>query len=263
MSRRLAFLPALLLALAVSGLLHPSARAHGQTSSVTYRPPVDAPVVDPFRAPASPYGPGNRGIEYATVPGTSVRTIAPGTVVFAGSVAGTRYVTVLHADGLRSSYGFLESLSVTAGAVLRAGAEVGRAGDRLHLGVRRGDEYLDPETLFAQAAPQVRLIPVSAFDERQTPTPTPTATSAGRVVSSVCGGVARGRGRRHASTTSPTTAPPSTTACSTSHFSSVAGAISVPPISTKRTSPDRSQVYPLMLVPTVTANRASWSQGSR
>ena len=164
-SRRQALLPALLLALAVSGLLHPAARAHGQTSSVTYRPPVDAPVVDPFRAPASPYGPGNRGIEYATVPGTSVRTIAPGTVVFAGSVAGTRYVTVLHADGLRSSYGFLESLSVPAGAALRAGAEVGRAGDRLHLGVRRGDEYLDPESLFAQAAPQVRLIPVGAFDD--------------------------------------------------------------------------------------------------
>ena len=67
------------------------------------RPPVDAPVVDPFRPPTSPYGPGNRGIDYATVPGTVVRTIAPGTVTFAGVVAGTRYVTVTHADGLRSS----------------------------------------------------------------------------------------------------------------------------------------------------------------
>lgn len=153
----------LVLTLTLAALVVPASPALGQTSTVTYRPPVDAPVVDPFRAPTSPYGPGNRGIEYATVPGTSVRTIAPGTVVFAGSVAGTRYVTVLHADGLRSSYGFLESVAVTMGAVLRAGAVVGRAGDHLHLGVRRGDEYLDPETLFARAAPEVRLIPVSEF----------------------------------------------------------------------------------------------------
>jgi len=135
--------------------------------TVTYRPPVDAPVVDPFRAPTSPYGPGNRGIEYATVPGTPVRTIAPGTVVFAGTVAGTRYATVLHADGLRSSYGLLRSISVADGEALGTGAEVGRAGDSLHLGVRRGDEYLDPQTLFALASPEVRLIPVRAFDGRQ------------------------------------------------------------------------------------------------
>ena len=140
------------------------APAAGQATVVTYRPPVDAPVIDPFRAPTSPYGPGNRGIEYATVPGTVVRAVAPGTVSFAGVVAGTRYVTVTHADGLRSSYGGLASVSVAQGAVLAAGAEVGRAGDTLHLGIRRGDEYLDPETLFAAAAPLVRLIPVAEFD---------------------------------------------------------------------------------------------------
>ena len=132
--------------------------------AVTYRPPVDAPVTDPFRAPASPYGPGNRGIEYATVPGTIVRAIGPGTVAFAGSVAGTRYVSVDHADGLRSSYGGLASISVVVGQALGPGAEVGRSADTLHLGVRRGDEHLDPEALFAAAAPAVRLIPVAEFD---------------------------------------------------------------------------------------------------
>lgn len=137
--------------------------AAGQ-ATVAYRPPVDAPVIDPFRPPTSPYGPGNRGIDYATVPGTVVRTIAPGTVSFAGVVAGTRYVTVTHADGLRSSYGGLAAISVTQGARLGVGAEVGRSGDTLHLGVRRGDEYLDPEALFAAAAPLVRLIPVAEFD---------------------------------------------------------------------------------------------------
>lgn len=151
-------------AVALVALLAPLPSAAAQSTSVTYRPPVDAPVIDPFRAPTSPYGPGNRGIDYATVSGTPVRTIAPGTVTFAGLVAGTRYVTVLHADGLRSSYGGLASISVAEGAAIDAGDQVGIAGDGLHLGVRRGDEYLDPETLFAQAAPQVRLIPVSEFD---------------------------------------------------------------------------------------------------
>jgi murein DD-endopeptidase MepM/ murein hydrolase activator NlpD len=150
-------------ALAIALLVLPSSAA-AQSATVTYRPPVDAPVIDPFRAPATPFGPGNRGIDYATVPGTPVRAIAPGTVVFAGTVAGTRYVTVLHADGLRSSYGMLASISVSVGQVLAAGAEVGLAGDHVHLGVRRGDEYLDPELLFAQAPPLVRLIPVDEFD---------------------------------------------------------------------------------------------------
>ena len=140
------------------------APAAGQSTEVTYRPPVDAPVIDPFRAPTSPYGPGNRGIDYVTVPGTVVRAVAAGTVAFAGLVAGVRHVTVTHADGLRSSYGGLASVSVVQGAVVAGGAEVGRAGDTLHLGIRRGEEYLDPEELFDAATPLVRLIPVAEFD---------------------------------------------------------------------------------------------------
>jgi len=62
----------------------------------TYVPPVDAEVVDGFRPPASLYGAGNRGLEYGTEPGTEVRAVAAGRVVFAGSVAGTRAVTVRH-----------------------------------------------------------------------------------------------------------------------------------------------------------------------
>src|SRR3954453_3077694 len=47
--------------------------AAAQTSApVVSRPPVDAPVHDPFRAPVGPYGPGHRGIEYDTAPGTPI-----------------------------------------------------------------------------------------------------------------------------------------------------------------------------------------------
>src|ERR1700704_3756369 len=68
----------------------------GSPGSVVYLPPVDAPVSDPFRAPSTPYGPGNRGIEYATPPGTTVVASADGTVRFAGVVAGRRWVTLDH-----------------------------------------------------------------------------------------------------------------------------------------------------------------------
>src|SRR4051794_30206512 len=70
-----------------------------------YRPPVDAPVRDPYRAPPSPYAAGNRGIEYDTAAGTPVVAPAAGTVAFAGVVAGARWVAIDHPDGLRSTVG--------------------------------------------------------------------------------------------------------------------------------------------------------------
>ena len=119
-----------------------------QAGPRTYRPPVVAPVTDPFRPPPRPWASGNRGIEYATWPGTLVRAIGPGRVAFAGAVAGSLYVTVLHPDGLRSSYSFLASVRVRVGSKLASGAIVGVAGSRLHLGVRRGTDYLNPASLW-------------------------------------------------------------------------------------------------------------------
>jgi hypothetical protein len=124
-----------------------------------HRPPVDAAVVDPFRAPESPWAPGNRGIEYATGPGTTVTATADGTVVFAGTVAGTRHVTVLHPDGVRTTYSFLTEVAVVQGQRVAQGQPVGVAGPGFHLGARRGDAYFDPATLFAGGPPQVRLVP--------------------------------------------------------------------------------------------------------
>lgn len=117
---------------------------------ISWAPPVRAPVTDPFRPPASPYAAGNRGIDYSTEPGTVVRAAAPGTVVFAGPVAGALHVTVQHADGFRSSYSFLDSVSVTVGQAVGLGAAVGTAGPRFHFGVRDLlDTYVDPTSLFA------------------------------------------------------------------------------------------------------------------
>lgn len=130
---------------------------HTSMSRARYQPPVSAPVTDPFRAPTSPYGPGNRGIEYATTAGDQVAAIGDGTVAFAGPVAGRLVVSVVHPDGLRSSLTGLAAISVHVGQAVVLGQTVGRSTVRLHLGVRRGDTYLDPATLFSSTGP-ARLV---------------------------------------------------------------------------------------------------------
>jgi murein DD-endopeptidase MepM/ murein hydrolase activator NlpD len=142
-------------------LLLCAAQAVPAAGSVLYRPPVDdAPVLDPFRPPEGPYGAGNRGLEYATQPGSPVHVIGDGVVAFAGPVAGRLVVSVEHPDGLRSSLTGLASVSVATGAVLRLGDLVGLAGGRLHLGVRRDGTYLDPASLMGRGVGgAVHLVP--------------------------------------------------------------------------------------------------------
>ena len=136
--------------------------AAGREPPAPYRPPVDAPVSDPFRAPTTPYGPGNRGLQYDTAPGTPVAAAADGEVTFAGMVAGSRHVTVLHADGLRTSYSFLAEVQVVVGQRVLQGQIIGTTVDDLHLGARDGDAYLDPSSLFGRGMAAVHLVP---FDE--------------------------------------------------------------------------------------------------
>lgn len=166
---------------AVSGAPPVAARSPGPGRAVslvggvapTYRPPVDAPVTDPFRAPPQPWAPGNRGLEYATIPGTVVGAIGPGVVTFAGPVAGSLHVTVRHPDGLRSSYSFLAAVRVGEGDAVAAGDPVGVAADRLHLGLRRGDVYLDPAALWGRpvGGGRVHLVPEPSGRSRRSRAP--------------------------------------------------------------------------------------------
>lgn len=130
-----------------------------QPASGGHVPPVDAPVADPFRPPAGPYGAGNRGLEYATAPGTPVRASAAGRVVFAGQVGGALHVTILHGDEVRTSYSFLATVDVAAGTEVRQGDPIGTAGARVHFGARAGDAYFDPAILFAGTVTEVELLP--------------------------------------------------------------------------------------------------------
>ncbi|TDT17006.1 peptidase M23-like protein [Ilumatobacter fluminis] len=122
--------------------------------------PVDAPISDPYRPPRCPWCAGNRGIEYATVPGTPVRAVASGTVTFAGTVVDRRYVVVEHADGRRATYGLLSSIGVSAGDRVTARSIVGTAGATTHFGLRDGDDYVDPTPEIGRLAYAVRLVPL-------------------------------------------------------------------------------------------------------
>ena len=121
--------------------------------------PVDAAVSDPFRAPQTRFGAGNRGLEYATSGGEIVRAVDAGTVVFAGVVGKQRHVVVEHGDGLRSTYAFVSSVDVVRGQSVRQGQRVATAGPAVHLTARLGSTYVDPMLLMQGAEVVVRLRP--------------------------------------------------------------------------------------------------------
>lgn len=154
-ARALAGLAVVLTAMAAA----PSAGQAQPVPEVRHQPPVVAPVVDAFRPPQHPYGAGNRGLEYDTEPGTVVQASADGQVVFAGPVASTRHVTVQHADGVRTTYSYLDRVDVVIGRQVRQGDRLGLAGERLHFGARRGDAYIDPASLFGAMVTEVQLLP--------------------------------------------------------------------------------------------------------
>lgn len=139
----------------------PPAAADSGPVAVEYRSPVEAPVIDRFRPPSKPFGPGNVGIDYATTPGSDVGAAADGKVVFAGPVGAGLHVVVLHADGIRTSASFLATVEVRRGQLVAAGQTLGTSGPSLHFGARAGDAYIDPLVLLGGATGPmvVRLVP--------------------------------------------------------------------------------------------------------
>jgi len=134
----------------------------------SYRMPVDGPVVRRFEPPSSDYGPGHRGIDLDVPPGTPVGAAERGRVHHAGQVAGIVWVSIDHADGVRTSYGPLTSLRVSAGDDVARGDVIGLVADGghgdpgadlgLHLGARRGGAYVDPLSLPGLGAPRPTLV---------------------------------------------------------------------------------------------------------
>lgn len=158
----------LVLAVGLSGpAVAPTADSSDPSDSPTvllYSPPVVAPIIDPFRPPATFAGPGNRGLEYGTIGGEIVLASAAGVVTFAGPLASNFFITIQHEDGLRTSYSFVREVQVAVGQSVAGGSVLARAQPGFHFGVRIGPTYLDPELLLHPVATEsspARLVPIT------------------------------------------------------------------------------------------------------
>ena len=128
--------------------------------------PVEAPVVDAFRPPACTWCAGNRGLKYATPPGVAVRAVATGVVSYSGTVAGTGYVVVRHADAIRATYGSVTVGRFSIGDRIVAGMVIADTTGILHFGLRRGVDYLDPAPFIGQLIHRARLVPTDGAASR-------------------------------------------------------------------------------------------------
>ncbi len=124
------------------------------TSEARWDWPLLAPeiVISPFDGPTQRWLPGHRGVDLAGFEGASVRAVADGFVSFSGSINGVGVVSVIHRDGLLSTYQPVLN-TPGKGTRVRRGDAIGALAPKgshcwplvcLHLGARRGKEYLDP-----------------------------------------------------------------------------------------------------------------------
>lgn len=174
--RRCLILPALA-ALLVSASVDPAAEAGtaavdgaAEPASTGVWPLQPRPaVVRGFDPPSCTWCAGHRGVDLAGVILEPVLAVLPGTVTYAGTLAG-RGVVVIDHGATRTTY---EPVAATVhrGDVVAGGAMIGRleqVGSHcfpaacLHLGlIRNSDEaYLDPLTILPAAPQPVRLLPL-------------------------------------------------------------------------------------------------------
>ena len=122
-------------------------------------------VVHAFDPPDSPYGAGHRGVDLLGTAGQPVLAALPGSVTYAGPLAGRGVVVVDH-GATRTTYEPVET-TVAVGTPVAAGSPIGTlalAGSHcfpracLHWGWIEGETYLDPLRLVG--AGPVRLLPL-------------------------------------------------------------------------------------------------------
>ncbi|EDY44292.1 M23 peptidase domain-containing protein [Streptomyces sp. SPB074] len=182
----------------------PTASAAAPQDSAARSWPVSAPppVLRGWEPPATPYGPGHRGIDLGASEGAVVRAAAAGRVVFAGPVGGRGVVSVelpgTGATPLRTTYEPVAA-TVRAGDIVEAGQPLGVLTGNgayhcgtpcLHWGLRRGKTYLNPLSLLPPEllglGPSRLFPPSGPLPQPRTPQPgSPTGPAAHPLLSSV------------------------------------------------------------------------------
>ena len=154
----------LLLAVATSILGGPVVSAASVAATPLWHWPVSGArvIVRPYLAPATPYGPGHRGVDLAAS-GAVVTAPADGIVHFSGIVVDRPVLSIEHAGGFLSSYEPVSS-SLTKGDAVARGDPIGTlepghcTSPCLHFGVRLDGEYVSPLLLLG-GVPRAVLLP--------------------------------------------------------------------------------------------------------
>ena len=143
-----------LLTVSITGMPQPGSSASGpfdqNRSCVGLDPPSDGNISTGF-APGENYS-GHWGIDYRDDTDGRIQAAAAGRVTFSGFVVENLVVTIDHGGGLRTSYSYLDRITVTRGQRVGRGAMIGQAGseplhDDVHFSVRIEGVYIDPESL--------------------------------------------------------------------------------------------------------------------
>ncbi|MBF8190463.1 M23 family metallopeptidase, partial [Nonomuraea sp. K274] len=155
-------LAVVIFATAILSLSAPSARA----SPEAWRWPLEGQprILRRFSPPPEPWLAGHRGVDLAAPEAAVVLAPGPGTIRFAGPVAGNGVVTIDHQGGLRTTY-LPVAASVRRGQPVTAGAKLGVIEAQkghcpescLHWGLLRETRYQDPLLLLGRAT--IRLLP--------------------------------------------------------------------------------------------------------
>lgn len=145
--------------------------AHAWVNPATGSPQAEA-VVRPAQIPERNWMPGHRGVDLHLTSGDEVKAAGAGEVAFVGMVVGVPTVSLVHPDGLRTTYQPVRT-TLKVGEVVAEGAPLGTLASwakpdhtGLHWGVLVAkDTYIDPLTLLE--APVIRLKPVDAPGRRR------------------------------------------------------------------------------------------------
>ena len=152
----------------------------GPTARFAWPLPAPHPVLRPFQPPATPYGPGHRGVDLGGSVGEPVFAAGDGLVLYAGALFDCGLISIEHPGGLRTTYtpvvpsvrvGQQVARRQQIGTLLAAQPgcpeEVGNDGTGppvfLYWGVHRDRDYLDPLRLVANG--DVRLLPWPGDDQ--------------------------------------------------------------------------------------------------
>ncbi len=138
------------------------AGGNAAAAEAAYLKPVSGAIVMRFMAryPDAVAGKTrtHHGIDIAAAAGARVKAAADGKVTFAGKTPAGSCVSILHKNGIKTTYLPLESINVSRGDTVAQGHTIGTAaagGDsscsvsHVHMGAIFAGEYIDPEALFS------------------------------------------------------------------------------------------------------------------